>query len=70
MFARVGSTFDNGKELQKQCAVVAVKLRAPRSTPRLRKQSRNCGWRREYCLENDWLKVEKLVRGLTAMGRK
>ena len=40
------STFDYGKELQKQSAVVAVKLRevkAPRSTPRLESRAEIVG---------------------------
>ena len=73
------STFDYGKERQKQSAVVAVKLReikAPQSTLRLESRTEmaaegreNSAWR---TIEgaSDWLEVEKLVRGFAAMGRK
>ena len=73
------STFDYGKELQKQRAVVAVKLseiKAPQSALRLESRAEvvaegrgNTAWR---TIEeaSDWLEVEKLVRGFAAMGRK
>ena len=73
------STFDYGKELQKQRAVAAVKLReikAPQSALHLESRAEvvaegrgNTAWR---TIEDtsDWLEVEKLVRGFAAMGRK
>ena len=73
------STFDYGKELQKQSAVVAVKLReikAPHTALRLERRAEvvaegrgNTAWR---TIEeaSDWLEVEKLVRGFAAMERK
>ena len=73
------STFDYGKELQKQRAVAAVKLReieAPQSALRLESRAEvvaegrgNTAWR---TIEDasDWLEVEKLVRGFATMGRK
>ena len=73
------STFDYEKELQKQGAVVAVKLReikAPQSTLRLESRAevvaegRGNTAGRTIEEASDWLEVEKLVRGFAAMGRK
>ena len=73
------STFDYGKELQKQRVVVVVKIReikAPQSALRLESRAKvvaegrgNTAWR---TIEeaSDWLEVEKLLRGFAAMGRK
>ena len=76
---KLESTFDYGKELQKQRAVVAVKLReikAPQSALRLESRAEvvaegrgNTAWRTTEEASN-WLEVEKLVRGFAAMGRK
>ena len=72
-------TFDYGKELQKQSAVVAVKpkeIKAPRPTLPLESRAEMVAERRGNTARktieeaSNWLEVEKLVRGFAAIGRK